>query len=173
MRTKMVTTCVISSIGDILSQQLVGSGAVDMRRVLVYALTNTFMLTPVVNAWWNRLDRTGESFRHVLGKARLPAIVATDQLIGAPIVIGYFFCSYALVSHLFSGVAALTQPGVLASSMGSKLVNDLWPTLINNWKVWPLAQTISFGFVPAELRLLWSNVVSLFWNIILSAAVNR
>lgn len=42
-----------------------------------------------------------------------------------------------------------------------------------NYKLWPLANAINFSLVPLKLRVLFANVVSVFWNMYLSAASNR
>jgi peroxisomal membrane protein 2 len=47
------------------------------------------------------------------------------------------------------------------------------PTTVNSWKVWPIASFISFNYVPAELRVLFVNVVAFFWVIILSGIAAR
>lgn len=47
------------------------------------------------------------------------------------------------------------------------------PTHQANYKLWPLANAINFSLVPLKLRVLFANVVSVFWNMYLSAASNR
>ena len=44
----------------------------------------------------------------------------------------------------------------------------LWPTLITNWKVWPILQFINFKFVPLQLQAAYVAFFSLFFNIYLS-----
>lgn len=41
-----------------------------------------------------------------------------------------------------------------------------------NWKLWPLANFISFAFVPLELRVLFGNVVSVGWSVYVSAVTH-
>ncbi|KAI5170799.1 protein Mpv17 [Nematocida sp. LUAm3] len=38
-------------------------------------------------------------------------------------------------------------------------------TLIESYKLWPIAQTINFIFVPLEYRMAYVSIVSLVWNI--------
>jgi len=42
-----------------------------------------------------------------------------------------------------------------------------------NYKIWPLANLINFSVVPLKFRVLFANVISVFWNMYLSAASNR
>ena len=44
----------------------------------------------------------------------------------------------------------------------------LWPTLVTNWKVWPILQLINFKFVPMQLQAAYVAFFSLFFNIYLS-----
>lgn len=55
---------------------------------------------------------------------------------------------------------------------GVMVRQNLWDTMTVCWKVWPLANLINFAFVPANLRVLFMNLVGIGWNIFLSAAVN-
>ena len=49
-----------------------------------------------------------------------------------------------------------------------KLHNTLWPTLIENWKVWPAAQILNFSVVPLKYQILFVNCVAIWWNFVLS-----
>lgn len=55
---------------------------------------------------------------------------------------------------------------------GSVLKTKIWSTMLGCWRVWPVANLINFAFVPANLRVLFMNVIGLGWNIYLSTAVN-
>ena len=44
----------------------------------------------------------------------------------------------------------------------------LWPVLLTNWKVWPIAQVINFYAVPPHFQLLFVNAVGFFWTIYLN-----
>lgn len=48
-----------------------------------------------------------------------------------------------------------------------------WPTLHANWKVWPAVHLVNFAFVPPPLRILYINVIALFWRTFLSVFGNR
>ena len=37
-------------------------------------------------------------------------------------------------------------------------------TLFAAWKFWPMANAVNFWFVPMQFRVLYMNVLSLFWT---------
>jgi protein Mpv17 len=46
------------------------------------------------------------------------------------------------------------------------------PTLAANYTLWPAAHILNFAFVPPEQRMLFCNVVGLFWTVIVSTIAN-
>ena len=46
-------------------------------------------------------------------------------------------------------------------------------TLITNYKIWPLAQTLNFTFVPIQHRVGFVQIVAIFWNAYLSWMANK
>jgi hypothetical protein len=48
---------------------------------------------------------------------------------------------------------------------------DLAAVLLAQYKVWPAVNWINFTYVPEPLRVLFSTVVALFWNIYLTSKV--
>ena len=44
----------------------------------------------------------------------------------------------------------------------------LWPTILTNWKVWPILQFINFTCVPMNLQAAYVAFFSLFFNVYLS-----
>ena len=44
----------------------------------------------------------------------------------------------------------------------------LWPTLLANFAVWPIAHLYCFSCVPGEYRILFNNVVAIGWSAYLS-----
>ncbi|KAF5839341.1 hypothetical protein DUNSADRAFT_1025 [Dunaliella salina] len=39
----------------------------------------------------------------------------------------------------------------------------LWPVLLANWSVWPIANLVNFAFVPPQQRILYINILSVAW----------
>ena len=46
-------------------------------------------------------------------------------------------------------------------------------TLITNYKIWPLAQTLNFTFVPIQYCVGFVQIVAIFWNAYLSWMANK
>lgn len=49
-----------------------------------------------------------------------------------------------------------------------EIKHKLWPTMLTNWKVWPVLQLINFAFVPMNLQAAYVAFFSLFFNCYLS-----
>ena len=45
--------------------------------------------------------------------------------------------------------------------------------LITNYKIWPVAQTLNFTFVPMQHRVGFVQIVAIFWNAYLSWMANK
>lgn len=54
------------------------------------------------------------------------------------------------------------------SSVKDRLNSAYVPGLTKNFMVWPWVQFVNFKYVPADLRVLVVNVISLGWNCYLS-----
>jgi hypothetical protein len=55
----------------------------------------------------------------------------------------------------------------------AEILNGAWWSAVQtNWYLWIPAQLINFGLVPMQFRVLFSNVVALFWNTYLSWATH-
>lgn len=74
----------------------------------------------------------------------------------------------------------LTQPQPLTPclclcccSAVDEIKVKLWPTLRANYMLWPAAHLINFAFVPGDLRILYINVIALFWTCFLSIQANK
>ena len=54
------------------------------------------------------------------------------------------------------------------SSVRDRLSQAYVPGLTKNFMIWPWVQFVNFKYVPADLRVLVVNVISLGWNCNLS-----
>ncbi|KAI9297298.1 hypothetical protein K502DRAFT_274429, partial [Neoconidiobolus thromboides FSU 785] len=82
--------------------------------------------------------------------------VFADQLFFAPLAVGCFF----LVMPLLEGGNWL--------QIKTKFNELYYPTLLDNWKVWPLFQLVNFCYVPLFFRLPFASIMGIFWNTYLS-----
>lgn len=86
-------------------------------------------------------------------KATTAARVALDQGVFAPVAVGCFLSSMAVLE---------------GGSVKEKLDKNYTSALTANWMVWPFVQAINFTFVPLDHRVLFVNVISIGWNCYLS-----
>ena len=49
--------------------------------------------------------------------------------------------------------------------------NCIVDVILNNYKVWPLAQFLNFYYIPMVFRLGFSNIVGFFWTIFVNYRV--
>lgn len=106
---------------------------------------------PTATTWFGLLQR------HVRlpgrPNAEIVARVACDQGMFAPVMIGVFLSSMALLE---------------GSSPADKLASSYVPALSANYLIWPAVQLLNFKFVPLHHRVLTVNLVSIGWNSYLS-----
>ena len=80
-----------------------------------------------------------------------------DQSLIAPLMI---YCFFFIVSE--------TPAGKQPHEINEMLQECYIQTLITNYKIWPLAQTLNFTFVPIQHRVGFVQIVAIFWNAYLS-----
>ncbi|KAI4820489.1 hypothetical protein KUCAC02_028466 [Chaenocephalus aceratus] len=72
------------------------------------------------------------------------------------------------VSHIFYQLMEVWMPATDPLCKGwrdfeSKMGGSYWTALKMNWKVWTPFQFVNIHFVPVEFRVLFANMVALFW----------
>ena len=50
----------------------------------------------------------------------------------------------------------------------SEMKRTTIPLIVSGLKLWPLAHCVTYGLVPVENRLLWVDLVEIFWVTILA-----
>ncbi|KIH89476.1 protein Mpv17 [Sporothrix brasiliensis 5110] len=151
--TQSVTTAVLFAVGDITAQQLVerrGPTGHDSMRTGRMALYGGAVFGPAAATWYGILQR------HVVlstPRKTMLARVAADQGVFAPVFIGVFLSSMAVLE---------------GGSPQEKLEKNYKNALTANYMLWPAAQMVNFSLVPLEHRVLFVNLVSIGWNSYLS-----
>ena len=150
---------ILIGIGDCCSQQIVERRGRkhDFTRTFGMMSIGFFIIGPTMRYWYIFLDST------IKGKRTIDAMkkVAMDQTIFAPCIIATFFTTTGL---LF---------GKTQAEIESKFRNQYLKTLLTNYYIWPVIQTINFNFVPLQHRVFVVNFVAIFWNTYLSWAANK
>jgi len=57
--------------------------------------------------------------------------------------------------------------GQSLSQVQAKIAKEFVPIMLTSYKVWPLAGLVNFALVPPPLRVLFGNIVAVFWLIYL------
>ncbi|XP_004690895.1 PREDICTED: peroxisomal membrane protein 2 isoform X2 [Condylura cristata] len=151
--TKAATSGILSALGNILAE-IIGkkrkkenSQKLTISGPLRYAIYGCFFTGPLSHYFYLFLEHWVPPGVPWATLKRL----LLDRLLFAPAFLLLFF----LVMGLLEGkdMAAC----VAQARMG------FWPALMMNWRVWTPAQFININYVPLQFRVLFANMVALFW----------
>ncbi|KAE9036266.1 hypothetical protein PR003_g7355 [Phytophthora rubi] len=171
--TKMATSSVLFGLGDRLSQRvekigkteeelaeleqdnnieeghLVSESTAKTVRMMVWG---GLFLSPMMHNWYNLMERVfvGTGKRVVVKK------VVADMVFLAPQTPIWFF----------------TITGVMAGKPFQQALDDSVEKqpmmLVANYMLWPAANTVTYGVMPLQYRLLFANFVNVGWASVLS-----
>jgi protein Mpv17 len=127
----------------------------DLARTGRIGLFGLLFYGPASGYWYGFLDS------YVLPDQPTSAVAVAiktgaDQLIWAPV----------LITALFSWDLAWSEEQDI-SNLPNKLRQDLLSTLLVNWTFWPAFHLVNFRFVSPIDRVLYINVVQVFFNVFL------
>ena len=102
----------------------------------------------------------------------MPKITANPKLQALFSVVGdqLLFTPPLMTSFLFLNDFLLNWN---VKSAINNVREKLWRGLKTNWTVWPPVQFINFTLIPVHFRVLFVNIVGLFWSIYLSYLQNN
>jgi hypothetical protein len=156
--TKSLTSSGIMTVSDAICQKVVMTDGpsdngkkprLDFSRMLQVAITGLTWSGPVTHYWYEILEKIVTIEGPLLG---LIARLSLDAVIFSTVTIsGYFTWRSILEGSGFQGAR-------------EKLSRHFITTLLGAWKFWPAANIVNFSMVPLEFRVLYSNVLSLFWT---------
>jgi hypothetical protein len=188
--TKIVTSGLVGGLGDVLIQLVTCYRAkkpyvIDMRRLIVFSSVAAIYIAPVIHVWFDYLEKMPlpPAIKESPLKKSL-VMILLDQTFGAVVVSAGFFYAFELAQRLVPmglpqslSIPSLSSLGLFlrqAIEAGTKAnQNSLWLTLVGNWTCWPLINWVNFRFVPAQYRVLFSNLAAVFWNMFLSSVANK
>ncbi|KAJ8263678.1 hypothetical protein COCON_G00161350 [Conger conger] len=154
--TKSVTSGILSALGNLLSQALEsrkkkadGNLKKDINilgpaRFAVYGLCFT---GPLSHFFYQLLELLFPSTVPYCMVKRL----LLDRLVFAPAFLLLFF----FIMNVLEGRTI--------SAFQGKVRAGYWTALKMNWKVWTPIQFININYVPVQFRVLFANMVALFW----------
>lgn len=153
LRAKSATAAVLNVIADLLAQVITNDGGnLDMRRLARFALFGGLFAGPAGHYWFGLLD----SAVRAGGMRGAVMKMTADQLMFSPFLLAGFF-----------GMMALME-GKSRKAAKQEVVGKLPSTLTTAWKIWPIINLVNFGLVPAPMRVLFVNGLSVFWISFLS-----
>nr|XP_044632072.1 peroxisomal membrane protein 2 isoform X2 [Equus asinus] len=115
--------------------------------VLTKAATRFFFTGPLSHHFYLFLEHWIPPEVPLAGVKRL----LLDRLLFAPAFLLVFF----LVMNFLEGRDA--------AAFAAKMRRGFWPALQMNWRVWTPVQFININYVPLQFRVLFANLVALFW----------
>ena len=164
--TKAITATLVQVSGDFMSQHLVAALhqeplIYDPSRTLCFALIGFFYKAPMLHSMYRGWDWTGKYLQSTFSLTRDQRIaleLLLDQTIGVLIFYPTYFAAYEIIAAGVHGHAI---------DWSSITVDRMTAVALPHCAVWPLAQYLSFRYVPEPLRVLFSNIVAVFYNIVL------
>eukprot|EP00529_Nitzschia_sp_RCC80_P027708 CAMPEP_0113474498 /NCGR_PEP_ID=MMETSP0014_2-20120614/18619_1 /TAXON_ID=2857 /ORGANISM="Nitzschia sp." /LENGTH=253 /DNA_ID=CAMNT_0000367355 /DNA_START=91 /DNA_END=852 /DNA_ORIENTATION=- /assembly_acc=CAM_ASM_000159 len=121
----------------------------DWQRSSHVAITGLTLSGPISHAWYNVLERMVTTRHRYFGVALRMVL---DAVLFSPVAVaGYFTWRSALEGKGWNCIR-------------EKLEAKWSKALMASWSYWPVANVISFSFVPVQFRVLYNNVLSLFFN---------
>jgi len=149
------------SIGDVISQYIESRNKKKfefcIERNIRLSLCGFIYFGPTMRFWYGALDRLVKSktfFRPL-------KMLVIDQA---------FFAPCYMVTVLF--VTKLAR-GQSPASIVENFPTDYPRLIFGSWTVWPWVQVANFTLIPLEFRVLFGNVVAVFWNTYVSRISNR
>lgn len=151
---KAVTTAILSAVGNLICQILIEKKEdIDLRRFSIFTGLGFIWVAPCLHFWYGKLN----TLVTATGNTGAIARMACDQLCFAPLFIG-------------SMIAILTALDGKADQIVPELASSLPSAIKANWMLWVPAQFLNFRFIPVNYQVLFSNLVSVAWNVYFSFA---
>mmetsp|Transcript_644 Transcript_644/g.1201 ORF Transcript_644/g.1201 Transcript_644/m.1201 type:complete len:186 (-) Transcript_644:658-1215(-) len=161
LATKTATSTVGFMLGDVIAQipDLRDGKKYDFARTARLMAFGAFIHGPVGHYWYGFIDKTIMPTKATSGIA-VATKTAIDQILWAPIFTSVFYASM----EALKGTPENAIPTIK---------EKLWPTMLVNWQVWPLAHLINFRFIPSSQRILYINTIQVGYNVFLSSMVAK
>ena len=149
---------VLVAAGDVITQQFVEQRGTnhDFRRTARMGVVG-LIIGPILRSWYLTLEKIVPGAAKAAGFKKM----LLDQSLFAPLMVGFFFG----ISETLAG----KKPREIKDTLQERYVQ----TLITNYKIWPLAQTLNFTFIPIQHRVGFVQIVAIFWNAYLSWMANK
>nr|XP_002123172.1 PXMP2/4 family protein 2-like isoform X1 [Ciona intestinalis] len=150
--TQVITAGTLTTSGDIIAQLIENRPTgYSFRRTAVMSCFGFCYFGPLVTVWLGFLKRLNLSVIRT---------VMLDQAVFAPLINGGFVFLHPILSNKGTNEACRI------------FSENSWNVIRSCWMLWIPAQLINFSFVPFKYRMIYIQVVALFWNAFLSFRSN-
>ncbi|XP_067263776.1 peroxisomal membrane protein 2 [Chanodichthys erythropterus] len=154
--TKSITSGILSALGNLLSQALEyrknrGENSpkkkINVLGPVHFAIYGLFITGPVSHYFYHLLE--------VLLPTTVPYCLIKRLLLERLIFAPAFLLLFYVVMNALEGKTI--------TDVQNKLKTSYWPAMKMNWKVWTPFQFININYIPVQFRVLFANLVALFW----------
>ncbi|OAD62773.1 Peroxisomal membrane protein 2 [Eufriesea mexicana] len=147
LKTKAITSCIIATLGNFLSQKISGVKRINEDSLLAFALFGLFFGGPLPHYFYTYIQP--------FVKNPLMLLLVERCL--------YTPCYQALALYMLSLFEGNTH-----KDSYKQLKKLYWPVLTANLRYLTLLQYINLKYVPPVLRVLVINLIGFFWAIYLA-----
>jgi len=161
LATKTATSALGFLLGDAIAQtpDLQAGKSYDFARTARLVAFGAALHGPIGHYWYGFIDRTIMPNKPTAA-ITVAAKTAFDQIIWAPVFTSIFYSVMeTLKGHPENAIPVVKE--------------KLWPTMLVNWQVWPLAHLVNFRFIPSSQRILYINTIQIGYNVFLSSMVAK
>lgn len=151
--TKSITSGILSALGNLLSQTLEArkkaknGNEIDPAAAARFAIYGLCITGPVSHYFYQLMEVWMPSTDPYCIVKRL----LLDRLFFAP--------AFLLLFYFVMNILEAKGWG----DFEKKMRGSYWTALKMNWKVWTPFQFININFVPVQFRVLFANMIALFW----------
>jgi len=157
--TKALTAAFTSVISDVLAQYLLGAPLTNLNYTSIrnQFLIGLFVRGPLVHYWYLIMDE-------IFARLGYGSKKAANSF---PVVVAKVFLDQSTFSPLFN-LLYFYVIGMLEGRslpyIHDKISREFLMVMMMNYKVWPLVNILSFKYVPSNLRVLFGNIIGIFWT---------
>ncbi len=173
--TKSISAAIINLFGDVLAQNYEALLAgryffLQWKRMITFFFCGLFYVGPFVHYWYDALFHLGHWLerQHKVSKMKIVlAQVMTDQTLGVALYFPSYFYMFEILESIVLGRAPSFQRAT------RKCLGQLNEVLLMQYRIFPITNAFNLAYIPPELRVLFSNTVSIFWNMYLCTLLAR
>nr|XP_032624225.1 peroxisomal membrane protein 2 isoform X2 [Chelonoidis abingdonii] len=155
---------VLSALGSLLSQVIErsrkkpgSSKSLDLSEPLRFAIYGFLFTGPLSHYFYLYLEQ--------LIPSNVPFAMVKRLLLDRLVVAPPFLLLFFFIMNLLEGKDL--------SAFAEKIKSGYWVALKMNWKVWTPVQFVNVNYVPMQFRVLFGNLVALFWFAYLASIKKR